>query len=63
VGVRAGATVLPGHQITVDDQRRLSVDDLLPSKIMHPGDADDAARGLRLGRWHADAARGVTAPL
>jgi len=48
VGVRAGATLLPGHQITVDDQRRLSVDDLLPSKIMHPGDAEDAARGLRL---------------
>jgi glycolate dehydrogenase FAD-binding subunit len=46
--VRAGAPVLPGHQITVDDQRRLSVDDLLPSKVMHPGDADDAARGLRL---------------
>jgi glycolate oxidase FAD binding subunit len=39
---------LPGHQITVDDQRRLAVDDLLPSKIMHPGDAEDAARGLRL---------------
>jgi glycolate oxidase FAD binding subunit len=48
VGVRTGATVLPGHQITVEDQRRLSVDDLLPSKLMHPSDADDAARGLRL---------------
>ena len=48
MGVRAGATVLPGHQITVADQHRLSVDDLLPSKIMHPGDAEDAARGLRL---------------
>jgi glycolate oxidase FAD binding subunit len=34
--------------MTVDDQRHLSVDDLLPSKIMRPGDADDAARGLRL---------------
>jgi glycolate oxidase FAD binding subunit len=48
VGVRAGAKPLPGHQITVDDQRRLSVDDLLPSKVIHPGDADDAGRGLRL---------------
>lgn len=48
MGVRAGATVLPGHQITVDDQRRLRVDDLLPSKVMHPVDAEDAARGLRL---------------
>ena len=48
MGVRAGVTVLPGHPITVEDQRRLSVDDLLPSKLMHPGDADDAARGLRL---------------
>ena len=46
--MRAGAPVLPGHQITVDEQRRLRVDDLLPSKIMRPGDADDAARGLRL---------------
>src|SRR5260370_6098716 len=34
--------------LTVADQHRLSVDDLLPSKIMHPGDAEDAARGLRL---------------
>jgi len=34
--------------MTVEDQRRLGVDDLLPAKIMHPGDADDAARGLRL---------------
>jgi glycolate dehydrogenase FAD-binding subunit len=48
VGVRADATVLPGHQITVAEQHRLSVDELLPSKIMHPGDAEDAARGLRL---------------
>ena len=48
MGVRAGATVLPGHQIPVDEQRRLSVDDVLPSKIMHPGDAEDAGRGLRL---------------
>ncbi len=48
MGVRVGAQALPGHQITVEDQRRLSVDDLLPSKIMHPADADDAARGLRL---------------
>jgi glycolate oxidase FAD binding subunit len=39
---------LPGHQITMADQHRLSVDDLLPSKIMRPDDAHDAARGLRL---------------
>jgi glycolate oxidase FAD binding subunit len=48
MGVKASAQALPGHQITVEDQRRLSVDGLLPGKIMHPGDADDAARGLRL---------------
>jgi len=48
VGVKASTQALPGHQITVEDQRGLSVDGLLPSKLMHPGDADDAARGLRL---------------
>src|SRR5207248_6072967 len=42
------AQALPGHEINVDEQRGLSVDGLLPSKIMHPSDADDAARGLRL---------------
>lgn len=48
MGVKASAQALPGQQITVEDQRRLSVDGALPSKIMQPGDADDAARGLRL---------------
>ncbi|HEV2013880.1 MAG TPA: FAD-binding oxidoreductase [Candidatus Dormibacteraeota bacterium] len=46
--MKASAQALPGQQISVEDQRRLSVDGLLPSKIMQPGDADDAARGLRL---------------
>jgi glycolate oxidase FAD binding subunit len=48
VGVKASAQALPGQQITIEDQRRLSVDDALPSKIMQPDDADEAARGLRL---------------
>ncbi|HEY9287107.1 MAG TPA: FAD-binding oxidoreductase, partial [Candidatus Dormibacteraeota bacterium] len=39
---------VPGHQITVDTQQRLEVDGLLPSKVMRPIDAEDAARGLRL---------------
>jgi glycolate dehydrogenase FAD-binding subunit len=47
VGVKARPQALPGHPMTVEDQRRLSVDGLLPSKIMHPDDAADAARGLR----------------
>jgi glycolate oxidase FAD binding subunit len=48
VGVRARTAPLPGHQISVEEQRRLEVDGLLPSKVMHPADAQDAARGLRL---------------
>jgi glycolate oxidase FAD binding subunit len=48
VGVKAGAKAIPGHEITVDEQRRLSVDGLLPSTVMRPDDAEDAARGLYL---------------
>ncbi len=46
--MKTGAPPLPGHQMSVDEQHRLAVDGLLPAKIMHPGDSDDAARGLRL---------------
>jgi glycolate oxidase FAD binding subunit len=42
------AVAIPGHQISVEDQRRLEVDGLQPAKIMEPVDAQDAARGLRL---------------
>ena len=42
-----GAPPLPGHQIGVAQQRELSVDGLVPAKIMRPSDSDDAARGLR----------------
>jgi glycolate oxidase FAD binding subunit len=48
VGVKASAKALPGQQISVEDQQRLSVDSLLPSKIMQPSDGEDAARALRL---------------
>ena len=48
MGLRIDAQPLPGHQISVEQQHRMSVDGLLPSKIMHPADAEDAARGLRL---------------
>jgi glycolate oxidase FAD binding subunit len=48
VGVKARTQALPGHEITVDEQRLLSVDGLLPSTVMRPDDAEDAARGLRL---------------
>jgi glycolate oxidase FAD binding subunit len=48
MGVRARAQAPPGHEIGVDEQRGLSVDGLLPSTVMRPEDADDAARGLRL---------------
>jgi glycolate oxidase FAD binding subunit len=48
VGVKARTTAVPGHQISVEQQRRMSVDGLLPSKLMRPADAEDAARGLRL---------------
>jgi glycolate oxidase FAD binding subunit len=39
---------MPGHEITVDEQQSLSVDGLLPSTVMRPEDAEDAARGLHL---------------
>src|SRR2546423_4699486 len=48
MGVKARAQLVPGHQISLEEQQRLGVDGLLPSKIMRPADADDAARGLRL---------------
>jgi glycolate oxidase FAD binding subunit len=48
LGVKARAQVVPGHQISLQEQQRLGVDGLLPAKIMRPADADDAARGLRL---------------
>ena len=47
MGVKARAQALPGQEINVDEQRRLSVDGLLPSTMMRPNDADDAARDLR----------------
>jgi glycolate oxidase FAD binding subunit len=37
---------LPGQEITVDEQRAFSVDGLLPSTLMRPTDAGDAARDL-----------------
>jgi glycolate oxidase FAD binding subunit len=39
---------VPGQQVSAEEQPRLSVDGLLPSSIMRPADAEDAARGLRL---------------
>ncbi|GAC1478744.1 MAG: FAD-binding oxidoreductase [Pseudarthrobacter sp.] len=48
MGVKTGVQPLPGHQISVEQQHAMSVDGLLPAKIMHPADAEDAARGLRL---------------
>ena len=48
MGVKARTEVVPGHQINVEQQHRLSVDGLLPSTMMRPADAEDAARGLRL---------------
>ena len=48
MGVKARAQALPGHEIGVDEQRVFSVDGLLPSTLMRPEDAEDAARGLRL---------------
>jgi glycolate oxidase FAD binding subunit len=46
VGVKARPQTLPGQEITVDEQRNFSVDGLLPSTVMRPNDADDAARDL-----------------
>jgi glycolate oxidase FAD binding subunit len=46
--VRAREQAVPGHQVSVEEQRRLEVDGLLPAKVMRPLDAEDAARGLRM---------------
>ncbi|TMG29179.1 MAG: FAD-binding oxidoreductase [Chloroflexi bacterium] len=48
MGIEARVKPLPGHQISVEQQRLMSVDGLLPSKVMRPEDAGDAAAGLRL---------------
>jgi len=48
LGVEARVKTLPGHQISVEQQRLMAVDGLLPSKGMRPADAEDAARGLAL---------------
>jgi glycolate oxidase FAD binding subunit len=46
VGVKARPQALPGQEINVEQQRRLSVDGLLPSTVIRPKDADEAARDL-----------------
>jgi glycolate oxidase FAD binding subunit len=46
MGVKARPQTSPGQEITVDEQRNFSVDGLLPSTVMRPNDADDAARDL-----------------
>ena len=48
MGVNTRTEPVPGHQISVEVQRRLEVDGVLPAKVMRPTDAEDAARGLRL---------------
>jgi len=48
MGLNARVATLPGQEITVDEQQRFRVDDLLPSRVMRPADAQDAARELRL---------------
>ena len=48
MGVKARPQALPGHEINVEEQRGLSVDGLLPSTVMRPEGAADAAGGLRL---------------
>jgi glycolate oxidase FAD binding subunit len=48
LGVKAQSRPVPGHQISVVEQALMEVDGLHPAKVMHPGDAEDAARGLRL---------------
>lgn len=47
MGVEARTLPIPGHQVSIEEQHRLEVDGCLPSKIMRPGDAEDAAQGLR----------------
>ena len=46
MGVKARPQTLPGQEITVDEQRTFSVDGLLPSTVMRPNGAVDAARDL-----------------
>ena len=48
MGVKSGTQAVPGHQIAVEEQQKISVDGLVPAKAMRPYDAEDAARGLRL---------------
>jgi len=48
MGVNARVQTLPGQEITVEEQRRFRVEDLLPSRVLRPADAQDAARELRL---------------
>jgi glycolate dehydrogenase FAD-binding subunit len=48
VGIEARTRALPGHQLSVEQQRRLAVDGLLPANLMRPDDAEDAAQALRL---------------
>src|SRR2546428_190385 len=48
MGLKARVATLPGREITADEQQRFRVDDLLPSRVMRPADAQDAARELRL---------------
>ena len=48
MGVNARVQTLPGREITVEEQQRFRVDELLPSRVMRPADAQDAARELRL---------------
>jgi len=48
MGLKAHVETLPGQEISVEEQRRWRVDDLLPSRVMRPADAQDAARELGL---------------
>src|SRR5438270_10451062 len=48
MGLNARVETLPGHEIGVEEQQRFRVDDLLPSRVMRPADAQGAASGLRL---------------
>src|SRR5438094_865310 len=48
MGLNARVETLPGHEVTVEEQQPFRVDDLLPSRVMRPADAQDAARGLRV---------------
>ncbi len=48
MGLNARVATLPGQEITVEEQQRFRVDDLLPSRTIRAADAQDAARELRL---------------